>query len=199
MTVVAGPPGSGKSIRLDIHDFGVESFNVDDRCAQLNGGSCHAIPPEVRKRAREECEGFVQRHIEACDSFATETTLGGNAAAEQARRAKAAGYFTTLVYVATSDVAINIERVRRRGLACGHAAPPDVIREIHRQSLGNLAASLLVFDRGEVYDNSAAAPRLVLRTAQGRVAKACPPVPEWVREALAGSPLASQIPARLSA
>lgn len=195
MTVVAGPPGSGKSNRLDIHDLGVDAFNVDERCAQLNGGSYHAIPPGTRKQAQEECERFVARHIEARASFATETTLGGNAvAADQALRAKAAGFFTSLVYVATGDVAINIERVRRRGLACGHAAPPDVIRDIHRQSVGNLAGGLQVFDRGEVYDNSGGGPRLVLRTSRGRVAEVCAPVPDWLRRALADSPLAPQLP-----
>lgn len=193
MTVVAGPPGGGKSIRFRVQDFGVDSFNVDDRCRELNG-SYQDISPEVRKQAQEECERFVQEHIRTEISFATETTLGGSAVAtEQARQAKDAGFFTSIIYVATGNVELNIERIRQRGLAGGHSAPPDMIREIHRQSLGNIATALLIFNRGEVYDNSGSEPRLVLRVAKGRVVDAPQPVPNWVREAMAGSSLAAQL------
>ena len=192
MTVVAGPPGSGKSIRFRVHDFGVDSFNVDDRCRELSG-SYQGIAPEVRKQAQEEGERFVREHILNGTSFAVETTLGGRAVAiEQARQAKEAGFFASIIYVATGDAELNIERIRQRGLAGGHSAPAEVIREIHRQSLGNIAAALRVFDRGEVYDNSGSNPRLVLRVADGRVVEAPQPVPDWVREALAGSPLVAQ-------
>ncbi len=37
MLTVAGPPGNGKSTVFDIHDTGVDAFNVDDGCAELNG------------------------------------------------------------------------------------------------------------------------------------------------------------------
>ncbi len=194
MTVVAGPPGSGKSIRFSVQDFGVDFFNVDDRCRELNG-SYQNIPPEVRKQAQEECGRFVVERIGAGISFAVETTLGGRAvAAEHARQAKEAGFFTSMVYVATGDVELNVERIRLRGLAGGHSAAPEVIREIYSQSLGNLAAALLLFDRGEVYDNSGSEPRLVLRVAKGRLVDVAHALPDWVRETLAGSSLAAQLP-----
>lgn len=193
MTVVAGPSGSGKSMRFRIQDFGVDSFSVDERCRDLHG-SYQNIPPEIRALAQEECERFVVERIRNGTSFAVESTLGGRAvAAEQARQAKEAGFFTSIVYVATGDAELNVERVRRRGLAGGHSAPPEVIRGIYRQSLGNMAAALLIFDRGEVYDNSDHEPRLVLRVSSGEVVEVLKPVPDWVREALAGSPLAEQL------
>lgn len=192
MTVVAGPPGSGKSIRFRVQDFGVDSFSVDERCRELHG-SYRDIPAQMRGRAQEDCERFVQEHIRAGTSFALETTLGGQAvAAQQAVRAKGAGFFTSIVFVATGDAEINVERVRRRGLAGGHSAEAGVIREIYRQSLGNIAAALLIFDRGEVYDNSDSSPRLVLRVSYGIVVETLEPVPAWVREALKGSSLAGQ-------
>jgi len=52
MTVVAGPSGSGKSIRFSVSDFGVESFNVDDRCRALHG-SYLGIPVGVRAQAQQ--------------------------------------------------------------------------------------------------------------------------------------------------
>jgi len=36
MIVVAGPPGSGKSVLFPVHSFEIDYFNADDRSAQLN-------------------------------------------------------------------------------------------------------------------------------------------------------------------
>jgi hypothetical protein len=48
MLVVAGPPGSGKTLFFPVCAWGVDSFSIDDRFAQLVG-SYRAIPPAVRK------------------------------------------------------------------------------------------------------------------------------------------------------
>jgi hypothetical protein len=37
MIVVAGPPGSGKTSSFPVTAFGVDGFNIDDRCAQILG------------------------------------------------------------------------------------------------------------------------------------------------------------------
>jgi hypothetical protein len=50
MIVVASPPGSGKSSRFSLSAFGVESFNADDRAAELNSGSLRKISNEIRRR-----------------------------------------------------------------------------------------------------------------------------------------------------
>ncbi len=39
MYVVAGCPGSGKSIAFPIQESGLDFFNIDNRAAELNGGS----------------------------------------------------------------------------------------------------------------------------------------------------------------
>lgn len=96
-------------MRFRIQDFGVDSFNVDERCRDLHG-SYQNIPPEIRALAQEECERFVVERIRTGTSFAVESTLGGRAvAAEQARQAKEAGFFTSIVYVATGDAELNVE------------------------------------------------------------------------------------------
>jgi predicted ABC-type ATPase len=68
--------------------FGVDGFNIDDRCAQ-SLGSYRAIPRHVRRAVAKECERFVQSHLENGRSFAVETTLRTGAAIEQARVARA--------------------------------------------------------------------------------------------------------------
>ncbi len=58
MIVVAGPPGSGKTRYFPVTAFGIDSFNIDDRCAQILG-SYRAIPRDVRGAVAKECERFV--------------------------------------------------------------------------------------------------------------------------------------------
>lgn len=184
MVVVAGPSGSGKSVRFSAEDTGFDFFNVDDRCARLHG-SYHGIPPEVRQQAGKECEDFVKEHIALGISFATETTLSGKAlAVEQAREANEAGFSTSMIYVGTGDVNLNIERVRLRGLGGGHSAPPEQIRSIYRESLGNLPKAIRVFHRVAIYDNSDQRPVRVLEFWEGRVTFSCGRIPHWIQDAL---------------
>jgi predicted ABC-type ATPase len=192
LTVVAGPSGSGKSVRFSVRDVGVDAFNVDDRCRNLYG-SYQGIPPVVRAQAQMECERFVEEHIRDGVSFATETTLRTTVAIDQATRAKAAGFSTSIIYIGTGNVEINVERVRLRGLAGGHSAPPEGIRDNYTQSLRNLPAALVAFDRADVYDNSGAEPRLVLEIRDGHVKAIHSPLPTWIHEALDGTHLAAEL------
>jgi len=56
MIVVAGPPGSGKSSVFPFAQTGVDHFNIDERGAELNGGSYQKIPPEIRAQSNRECD-----------------------------------------------------------------------------------------------------------------------------------------------
>ena len=165
---------------------------MDNRCRELHG-SYKGIPPEIRSQAQTECEAFVQDHIRAKKSFATETTLRTRVAIVQANQAQAAGFSTSIIYVATGEVEINVERVRRRGLASGHSASPETIRENYAQSLENLPAALAAFDQADLFDNAGSEPRLVLEVRGGNVKAVHPPLPPWVRFALAGTALAAQL------
>jgi hypothetical protein len=99
MIVVAGPPGSGKTRYFPVTAFGVDAFNIDDRCAQILG-SYRAIPRDVRRAVAKECERFVLDHIERRESFAVETTLRATAAIDQAELARKNGFATEMHFVA---------------------------------------------------------------------------------------------------
>jgi predicted ABC-type ATPase len=73
--------------------FGIDAFNIDDRCAQILG-SYRAIPRDVRRAVAKECERFVLDHIERKESFAVETTLRTTAAIDQAELARKGGFAT---------------------------------------------------------------------------------------------------------
>jgi predicted ABC-type ATPase len=185
MIVVAGPPGSGKSNLLPVRSFGVDGFNVDDRCRQLHG-SYQGIPREIRRIASAECETFILDHIRQRVSFAVETTFRTPIATEQASAACAQGFTTFLFFVCTEDPAINIKRIFARSIGGGHAAPEDEIRTIYAASLVNLADALRVFDVVECFDSSVhkTGARHVARIHAGAVVSQLEPLPTWLQQCL---------------
>ena len=172
MIVVAGPPGSGKTRYFPVTAFGVDSFNIDDRCAQILG-SYRAIPRDVRRAVAKECERFVLDHIEHGKSFAVETTLRTTAAIEQAELAGKGGFATEMRFVATDSIDENVARVLQRAQAGGHGASERDIRAIHQASVANLRTAIAAFDRVRVYDSTIrwAPPRLVAVARGGQLVR----------------------------
>ena len=184
MVVVAGPPGSGKTRYFPVTAFGIDAFNIDDRCAQILG-SYRAIPRDVRRAVAKECEQFVLGHIAHRESFAVETTLRTTAAIEQAEVARKSGFAAELRFVATDSIAENIARVLQRAQAGGHGASEREIRAIHHASVANLRKAVSAFERVHVYDSTVrwAPPRLVATARDGRVVRQGP-TPTWLEAAL---------------
>lgn len=186
MRVVGGPSGAGKSSVFPLRALDVDSFNVDDRCAELNAGSYQSIPSDVRARANRECEDFIADHIRARASFAVETTLRAEITFQQAGGARESGFAVYLEYVAAGNAEVHIDRVTARARAGGHAASATRLRQIYSASMANLVRALREFDRVDVYDNSGR-PELLLEVHQGRVLYANPQPPRWLRRALRGT------------
>jgi predicted ABC-type ATPase len=190
MYIVAGPPGSGKSEAFKVKDFGVEFFNADDRAAELNGGSYHKIPLEIRTKANREFESFIESHIEQRMSFALETTLRTAVAFDQTRRAHARGFVVKMLYVALADVEINLQRIKTRAKLGFHSAPSALLRDIHARSLQNLGVAILEcgvsVDELAIYDNSAfnRPPRLLAEIERGRMIYLADSIPQWLGDAL---------------
>ena len=185
MLAVAGPSGSGKTTDFPVTAFGVDSFNVDDRCAQIQG-SYVGISREVRRAVAGECERFVRDHIDRRQSFAVETTLRTDASIVQAELARQSGFLTHLRFVATDSIEENVSRVLQRAQGGGHAAPERDIRNINEASIGNLRRALTVFERVRVYDSTErwAPPRLVAIAREGRLTRHGA-TPAWLDVALA--------------
>jgi predicted ABC-type ATPase len=184
MIVVAGPPGSGKTRYFPVSAFGIDAFNIDDRCAQILG-SYRAIPREVRRAVAGECERFVMDHIDRRVSFAVETTLRTSAAIDQAALASRARFATEMRFVATNSVAENVARVAQRAQAGGHGASEREIRAIHQASVANLRAAIERFDRVRIYDSTTrwAPPRLVAIGKAGVVVR-YGETPSWLEPVL---------------
>ena len=190
MIVIAGPSGSGKSTVFPVDSFGLPWFNVDHWCAQMSG-SYQSITPELRALGGKECERFVHHMINARSSLAVETTLRGCHAINQAREARNAGFFTIMNYISTETLEVAIERVRRRGLSGGHAAPPQLIAEIYEKSHQNLKSATQVFHQVNIFTSPQEvlnsdgvlewlAPRLEARLIDQELITLHKPIASWL-------------------
>jgi len=184
MIVVAGPSDSGKTAAFPTGAFGVDHFNVDDRCAQLVG-SYRSISQSIRRAVAGECECFVREHIDDGRPFAVETTLRTTAPIEQARLARERGFVTFLRFVSSGSIAESVARVVQRAQAGGHGASEGNIRAIYEASTANLAAAVAAFEFVNVYDSSErwALPRLVATKVRGEL-EVLPQPPQWLTAAL---------------
>jgi predicted ABC-type ATPase len=190
MQVVAGPSGSGKSSLFPVAAAGVDHFNIDDRCAQLNRGSYLGIRPEIRAQANAECEAFIAHHIASRTSFAVETTLRTDITLRQGKAARANGFVLLMEYISAGSAEECVKRVSIRADRGGHSASPAKVRTTYAASLKNLPWALREFDVVTVYDNSRRGkpPVRVLDAAAGRgVTFRATKLPAWLRDLLRGS------------
>src|SRR5262249_53541393 len=105
-------------------------------------------------------------------------------------RAKAAGYFTRVFFIGTSDPRINAARVAGRVMSGGHTVPIEKIISRYGISLVNRAGPIDVPDRVYIYDNSidGVEARLCARTTDRQLRKVYGPLPEWVDDVMRDLP-----------
>ena len=186
MTVVAGPPGGGKSSDFRAGLFArrnIPYFNIDERIKQMHG-SWRRVPAEVRAMANHELRAFCERQLARRESFAFETTLRQDFAIRMAHLARAEGFETELRFVALAGADMHVERVIARSHLGGHSAPEDWVRQAYADSLANLPAAILAFDRAYFYDN-ADRLRLQAEIDSGTIVYSSPPLAPWLVRAMA--------------
>lgn len=97
-------------------------------------------------------------------------------------RARAAGFFSRIFFVATADPSINAARVARRVMQGGHDVPIPKIIARHFRSIANCSLIAREVNRLYLYDNSVDGEpaKLVLRANKGVIEKQYCAVPEWM-------------------
>jgi predicted ABC-type ATPase len=181
MRIVAGPPGSGKSCAFPVAAAGFgRHFNADDEAMLLNHGSYQNIPIEVRRAVNARFEEFINDCIAEGDSFTFETTLRTTITFDQARRARANGFFTYMRYLGAA-IDVCIERVKIRADADGHSAPESFLRATYAASMKNLVTAIREMDRLVVLDSTRhnEPPDVVLVAEKGSVTFLASPLPRW--------------------
>lgn len=184
LLLVAGPNGAGKTTVTErglAHEWfsGCEYINPDF-IARDEFGDWNS--PEAVIRAANLAQERRERCLAEHRSLAFESVFSGMDKVDFVRRARAAGFFTRVFFVATADPSINASRVARRVMQGGHDVPIQKIISRHFRSIANCALIARAVDRLYLYDNSidGEQAKLVLRASEGRVIKQYCPHPEWM-------------------
>lgn len=175
--VIAGPNGAGKSTLVAHYLAGRLPVVNPDNIA-LEQSDIGPIQAGKLAIARQK------QHLDACESFAWETTLSGNRELAFMRKAKLSGYKVNLVFVGVRNARISILRVAERIAAGGHSVPAvDVARRFER-SLRNLPDALAIADRAFIFDNSSERRRLLLVREQNQSRHVSKNLPPWIVQIL---------------
>lgn len=183
LVVIAGPNGSGKTettkiLRANYPQWTEGLLEVNpDNIAQQEFGSWN--DPSAIIKAAQRAEEIREQCLLEQRSLLFETILSIPEKIDYIRRAKKAGYFVRLVYVATETPDINVLRVAWRVDQGGHSVPEDKIRSRYERSLKLIIEAARIADRAYFIDNSkdynsqaeSVEPIPVFRMANGVVAK----------------------------
>jgi predicted ABC-type ATPase len=182
--VLAGCNGAGKSSigGAALRQSGIEFFNPDAAAVRIAVANAARKPrltqAQINGAAWAQGRRLLQRAIAERGNFAFETTLGGQTIPALLAQAAQAGLAVHVWFAGLADVALHIDRVRRRVAQGGHDIPAAKIRQRFENSRVNLVRLLPALTELVVYDNSAdadpatghtPAPRLLLRYSGGRI------------------------------
>jgi predicted ABC-type ATPase len=145
LIVFAGPNGSGKTTITKLAKV-IEPYINADEIKKTN--HCTDIQAaELAVKLREDA-------LREGRDFTFETVLSTERNLDLIARAKEKGYFVRCIYVLTSDVSVNISRVRSREKSGGHGVPEEKIRSRYKKALGLVPELVKLCDVMHIYDNT---------------------------------------------
>jgi predicted ABC-type ATPase len=137
-------------------------------------------------RAGREAIRVVTQALERGVDLLVETTFAGRYGLQLMERARSRGYTILFLYVGTTDVGVNLRRIRARVARGGHDVPAEDVVRRYTRSIANLAEGLRLADEAGVFDNSTdgVGPTLVAQAVAGKFDLVAAEVPRWVVTAL---------------
>lgn len=189
LIVIAGPNGSGKTSvtqKFLRHEWADGTVYINpDEVAKEKFGDWNSAEAVVS--AANYCKEWRERCLKEKVSFVFETVFSATDKIDFILRAKEAGFFIRLFFIATSNPAINAARIAQRVMKEGHDVPIAKVVSRYYKSIENCKVVTPVLDRLYVYDNSVENEdaRLLFRLTNGALAKMyVTDVPEWARHVL---------------
>lgn len=187
--IIAGPNGSGKTTittQFLHHEWseGILYINPDYIALQKFGDWNSS---ESVLKAAQYCEDLREDCLRKKRSFVFETVFSAKDKVDFILRAKAAGYFIRLFFIATSSPAINASRIANRVMEGGHDVAISKIISRYQKSIINCCLIAPVVDRLYVYDNSVdnAMASLQFRLSNGVLVKQyVDEIEEWAKRIL---------------
>lgn len=156
LIVIAGPNGSGKTSvtsRLLKHEWVEGSLYINpDIIANEVFGDWNSQDAVIK--AANYCADLREKCLAERRSFIFETVMSASDKVDFILRAKEAGFFIRVFFIATSNPAINAARIAGRVMQGGHDVPISKIISRYRKSILNCKIISSIVDRLYVYDNS---------------------------------------------
>ncbi len=184
LIVIAGPNGSGKTTitsKILKHEWMEDAVYVNpDQVAQDRFGDWNS--KEAVMQAVEYCEKQREECLLDGKSLIFETVLSSENKVAFIRRAREAGFFIRIFFVATSHPSINAARIAQRVMEGGHDVPITKVISRYYKSILNCKRCASLADRVYIYDNSVddADARLLFRMTDGQLFKQyTDDIPEW--------------------
>lgn len=184
LIVIAGPNGSGKTTitsKILKHEWMEDAVYVNpDQVAQKRFGDWNS--KEAVMQAVEYCEKQRENCLSDRKSLIFETVLSSEDKVDFIRRAREAGFFIRIFFVATSHPSINAGRIAQRVMEGGHDVPITKVISRYYKSILNCKRCATLADRTYIYDNSIddADARLLFRMTSGQLFKQyTDDIPEW--------------------
>jgi predicted ABC-type ATPase len=183
--IVAGPNGSGKSTLYDstlIDDFGRSVWIINpDLLTQRIVEQERLDRDDANQQSVERIMVWLEASLRAHQTVGVETVLSTAKYRPLVEAAKVLGFEICLIYVLLRSPALNVERVSIRVARGGHSVPPEKIISRYHKSLGQLPWFLQAADRAWAFDNSGAAPKLVVEKPLHGDIELDPDAPEHLR------------------
>ncbi len=184
--VIAGPNGSGKTSitrKFLHHEWAVGTVYINpDEVAKEKFGDWNS--QEAVLSAAEYCAAWREECLRTRTSLVFETVFSAPDKIDFLLRAKEAGFFVRLFFIATESPVINASRIAQRVMEGGHDVPIPKIISRYRKSIVNCKTVIPLVDRLYVYDNSTdnEDARPLFRLTRGCMGKRyADEVPEWAQ------------------
>ena len=188
LIIIAWPNGSGKTTitsKILKHEWLEDAIYVNpDIVAQEKFGDWNS--KEAIIKSVKYCEALREECLAKKNSLIFETVLSANDKIDFIKRAKDAGFFIRLFFVATNHPSINAARIAKRVMKGGHDVPITKIISRYYKSLLNCKIASAYADRTYVYDNSKEEEAtLLFRMTNGKLFKQyLSEIPDWAKDIL---------------
>ena len=189
LIVIAGPNGSGKTSVTEKflhHEWGEGVLYINpDQVAKNMFGDWNSN--DAILKAANYCEELREKCLEEKTSFVFETVLSAKDKLDFLIRAKEAGFFIRVFFIATNHPSINAARITNRVMEGGHDVPISKIVSRYYKSLLNSRIVGVLADRFYLYDNSIDGedPKILFRLSEGKLIKRYEEdLPEWASQIL---------------
>lgn len=184
LIVIAGPNGSGKTSvtnKFLHHEWADGTVYINpDQVANDIFGDWNS--QEAVLKAANYCAEWREKCLREKISFVFETVFSAEDKIDFITRAKQAGFFIRLFFIATEHPSINAARIAKRVMEGGHDVPIKKIISRYTKSIENCAIIAPLVDRLYIYDNSVndCDARILFRLNNGRLEKKyVENLPDW--------------------